>query len=193
MKKFLCLNAMLLFLNVSYSQLYQEKGPKPKILENNMLRFNLLSPGIDFELGIFKNQTIMGGVGLGATYYEEGYTFGLGLNAQYRYYYNLNQRIKNDKVISGNSGNYFGAARSIFFSQLRISTDIDGPKDFNIGYYGLIYGIQRTYEKGLSFDVSGGVGYYLGDGIPSGYGPILNLKLGWVATKRKSKGIYFKN
>ncbi len=193
MKKFLCIIAMLLFLSVSYSQIYQEKGPKPKIVENTLLRFNLLSPGIDFELGIFKNQTIMGGVGIGVTYYQEGYTFGLGLNAQYRYYYNLNQRIKNDKVISGNSGNYFGASRSIFFSQLRISTDINRPSDFNIGYYGLIYGIQRTYEKGLSFDVSGGVGYYLGDGVPSGYGPILNLKLGWVATKRKSKGVYFKN
>jgi hypothetical protein len=191
MKKFLCVNAMLLFLSVSYSQLYQEKGPKPKIVENTLFRFNLLSPGFDFELGLFKNQTILGGVGLGGTYYNEGYTFGLGINAQYRYYYNLDRRIKNDKIIGGNSGNYIGAARSIFFSQLRISTDIDGPKDFNIGYYGLIYGIQRTYKKGFSFDISSGLGYYLGDGIPSGYGPILNLKFGWVLTKRKSKSIHF--
>ena len=65
-------------------------------------------------------------------------------------------------------------------------------KDFNVGYYGLIYGIQRTYPKGFSFDVSTGVGYYLGDGVPSGYGPILNLKVGWVLTKRKKKAIYFK-
>ena len=150
-----------------------------------------MSPGFDFELGIFKNQTVTGGLGLGLAYYEEGYAFGLALNTQYRIYHNLNRRIRNDKIIAGNSGNYFAAARSIYFNQLIFASDIDSD-DFNVGYYGALYGIQRTYENGLNFDVSAGLGYYLGDGIPSGYGPAFNVKIGWIITKRKKKAIYFK-
>ncbi len=191
MKKLLFL--LLLFFShyQLQSQLLSEKGSKPKIVENVQVKFNLFSPGIDFEIGIFRNQTAVGGVGLGLAYYEEGYAFGLALNTEYRFYHNLDRRIKKDKVIAGNSGNYIGAARSIYFNQLIFATNIPSD-DFNVGYYGLIYGIQRTFESGLNFDVSSGVGYYLGDGIPSGYGPILNLKIGWVATKRKNKAVYFK-
>ena len=168
------------------SQRSLEKGPKPKIVEPVQIRINFLSPGIDFELGLFKNQTITGGLGLGLAYYEEGYAFGLALNTEYRYYYNFKKRIRKDKTISGNSGNYIGGARAIFFDQLILATDI--PRDnFNIGYYGAIYGLQRTFEKGLNIDVSTGVGYYLGDGALSGFGPIFNLKIGWVATKRKKE------
>ncbi|MBT8187985.1 MAG: hypothetical protein HKP38_08370 [Croceitalea sp.] len=193
MKKSILSMTSLIFVVYANGQLYQtsENGPKPKIVENAQLKFNLLSPGIDFELGIFKNQTLVGGLGLGLAYYEEGYAFGLALNSEYRYYHNLDRRINNDKVIAGNSGNYLGAARSIYFNPLIFATDIPS-NNFNIGYYGLIYGIQRTYESGFNFDVSSGVGYYLGDGIPSGYGPFLNIKIGWVATKRKKKAIYFK-
>lgn len=174
------------------AQFLSEGRGKPRIVENLQVKFNLLSPGIDFEIGLFQNQTLVGGVGLGVGYYEEGYVFGLALNSEYRYYYNLKRRIRNDKTIGGNSGNYFGATRKIFFDPLIIATDIPS-NDFNVGYYGLIHGVQRTTENGFHFDISGGVGYYLGDGVKSGYGPILSVKLGWVATKRKKKAIYFKD
>ena len=184
---------MLLYCSLSsiHAQFLQEKGAKPKIVENLQFRFNLISPGFDFEIGIFKNQTLVGGAGLGVAYYEQGYAFGLALNSEYRFYHNLNRRIRNDKVIAGNSGDYFAAARSIYFNPLIFATNIPSD-DFNIGYFGGLYGIQRTYENGFNFDVSSGVGYYLGDGIPSGIGPILNIKIGWVRTKRKKKAIYFK-
>lgn len=191
MKKLLIL---LVFLSLGMKlngQLISEKGSKLKIVENTQLKFNLLSPGFDFEIGLFKNQTIVGGVGLGLAYYDEGYAFGLALNSEYRFYHNLDKRVDKDKVIAGNSGNYVAAARSIYFNPLIFTTDIPSD-DFNIGYYGLIYGVQRTFEKGFNIDVSSGIGYYLGDGIPSGYGPILNIKMGWVATKRKKKAIFFK-
>lgn len=186
MKKLL---ATLVFIGFTFNasaQFSEEKGPKPKIVENAQVKFNLFSPGIDFEIGLFKNQTIYGGVGLGFAYYQEGYAFGLALNSEYRFYYNLGRRQKNNKIVAGNSGNYFAAARSIYFDPLIFVTNI--PSDnFNIGYYGVLHGVQRTFKNGFNFDVSAGVGYYLGYGVPSGYGPILNLKIGWVATKRKSK------
>ena len=190
-KRHCCIVLVLLLSLPVLAQRSLEKGPKPKIVEPVQVRFNLFSPGIDFEIGLFKNQTIFGGLGLGFAYYEEGYAFGLALNTEYRFYYNLKKRIRQNKVIAGNSGNYIGAARAIFFDPLVFATDIPG-EDFNIGYYGALYGIQRTFKKGLNIDVSTGVGYYRGDGALSGLGPILNLMIGWVATKRKSKGIYHK-
>lgn len=192
MKRTLFIVLLLCSTSPIWSQFIQEKGPKPKIVEKIQLRFNLISPGFDFEIGLFKNQTIVGGVGLGLAYYEEGYAFGLALNSEYRFYHNFKRRIRNDKIIAGNSGDYFAAARSIYFDQLIFATNIEG-NNFNIGYYGGLYGIQRTFENGFNFDISTGVGYYLGDGALSGFGPILNLKFGWIPTKRKSKGIYFKD
>ncbi|WP_136468962.1 hypothetical protein [Flagellimonas onchidii] len=189
-KAILALLMVMFCAQSSRGQSYEGKGARTKIVEKTQFRLNLLSPGFDFEIGIFKNQTIVGGAGVGLAYYEEGHAFGIAATAQYRLYHNLNKRIKNDKVIAGNSGNYIAASCSIYFDQLIISTDIPSA-NFNIGYFGLVYGVQRTYENGFNFDVSVGPGYYLGDGVPSGYGPILNLKFGWVATKRKSQRIYF--
>ncbi len=156
-------------------------------LERHQLRFDLLSPGLSYELGIFKNQSVSTSLGLGLATYQEGYAYGLAMNNRYRYYHNFSRRINMGKNVSGNSGNYIAAAQAIFFSQLRIATNIEGPSDFNLGFYGMVYGIQRTYPKGFNFNVELGAGYYQGDGIPSGYGPLFSFNFGWVATKRKSR------
>ena len=190
--KYLLLLIVFVAISNAHAQQIQEKGKKPKQVESAQLRFNLLSPGIDFELGLFKNQTVAGGVGLGLATYKEGYLFGVALNTRYRYYYNLNRRVRLNKEIAGNSGNYIAAAQAIFFSQLRVATNIEGPDDFNLGFFGMVYGLQRTTKKGFNIDVELGAGYYRGDGVPSNLGPLFGLKLGWVPTKRKSKSIYWK-
>lgn len=156
-------------------------------LERQQFKFNLISPGFNYELGLFKNQSVSGGLGFGVATYEEGYALGLVLHTRYRYYHNFNRRNRLKKNVSGNSGNYIAAARSIFFSQVRLATNIEGPDDFNIGFYGVTYGIQRTYKNGLNFNAELGAGYYLGDGALDGYGPLFNFSFGWVATKRKSR------
>lgn len=156
-------------------------------LERHQFKFDLFAPGLSYELGIFRNQTVSTNLGLGLATYQEGYALGLAWNNRYRYYHNLSRRANNNKNVSGNSGNYIAAAQAIFFSQLRLATDIEGPDDFNLGFYGLVYGIQRTYPKGFNFNVELGAGYYRGDGAVSGYGPLLSLNFGWVATKRKSR------
>ncbi len=156
-------------------------------LERHQFKFDLLSPGISYELGIAKNVSASGGLGLGYATYEAGYAAGLTLHTRVRYYHNFNRRINQNKNVSGNSGNYLAAARSIFFSPLRLGTNIEGPEDFNLGVYGVTYGIQRTYENGFNFNAELGGGYYRGDGVPNGYGPLFNFTFGWVATKRKSR------
>lgn len=164
-----------------------EKGSGLINLEQHQFKFNFFNPGISYEFGLFRNQSVSVDVGLGAAIYEEGYTYGLALNNRYRYYHNFNRRLRKDKNVSGNSGNYIAAAQAIFFSQVRLATDINGPDDFNLGFYGMVYGIQRTYPKGFNFNAELGAGYYKGDGVPSGYGPMVSFKFGWVATKRKSR------
>lgn len=171
---------------------WQERGGTFDLahLERHQFKLNLLSPGFTYELGLFKNQSVSTNLGLATATYEEGYVFGLASNNRYRYYHNFNRRERLDKNTSGNSGNYIAAAQAIFFSQLRISTDVEGPSDFNLGFYGMVYGIQRTYEKGFNFNAEVGAGYYRGDGVPNGYGPLISFTFGWVATKRKKKDPY---
>ncbi|KKM27977.1 hypothetical protein LCGC14_1569280 [marine sediment metagenome] len=156
-------------------------------LERHQFKFDLFSPGFSYELGLFKNQSVSTNLGLGMATYQEGWNYGLALNTRYRYYHNFERRIGMDKNVSGNSGNYIAAAQAIYFSQLRIDTNIKGPSDFNLGFYGIVYGIQRTYPKGFNFNAEFGAGYYRGDGVPSGYGPLFGFTFGWVATKRKSR------
>jgi hypothetical protein len=188
MKK-ITLILLLFIVNFGYSQIngITEKGSGIVNLERHQFKFDLLSPGISYEIGLFRNQTVSTDVGLGAATYGEGYAYGLAMNNRYRYYHNFNRRINRDKNVSGNSGNYIAAAQAIFFSQLRLSTNIEGPDDFNLGFYGMVYGIQRTYQKGFNFNAELGAGFYKGDGVSDGYGPLVSFKFGWVATKRKSR------
>ncbi len=156
-------------------------------LERHQFKFDLFVPGISYELGLFKNQSVSSSLGLGMAAYEPGYNIGLAMNNRYRYYHNFNRRNDLGKNVSGNSGNYIAAAQAIFFSQLRLTTNISGPDDFNIGFYGIVYGVQRTYAKGFNFTAELGGGYYKGDGIPSGFGPLIGFNFSWVATKRRSR------
>lgn len=187
MNKNLLLLALCVFGYQLKAQQTSEKGNGIVNLERHQFKFDLLSPGISYELGLFKNQSVSTALGLGMAAYEPGYVFGLALNNRYRYYHNFQRRINMDKNVSGNSGNYIAAAQAIFFSQARLTTNIIGPDDFNVGFYGMVYGVQRTYPKGFNFNAELGAGYYRGDGIPSGYGPLIGFTFGWVATKRKSR------
>ena len=187
--KYIIVFIVLCFVSTITQAQWQERGGTFDLahLERHQFKLNLLSPGFTYELGLFKNQSVSTNLGLATATYQEGYVFGLASNNRYRYYHNFNRRERLDKNTSGNSGNYIAAAQAIFFSQLRIATNVEGPDDFNLGFYGMVYGIQRTYEKGFNFNVELGAGYYKGDGALDGYGPLFNFTFGWVATKRKKK------
>jgi hypothetical protein len=163
-----------------------ERGSALIHLEKQQFKLDLLSPGISYELGLFRNQSVSSSLGLATATYGEGYALGIALNSRYRYYHNFRRRENLRKNTSGNSGNYIAAAQALFFSQLRLTTNIE-PDDYNLGFYGMVYGIQRTYENGFNFNVEIGGGYYRGDGVPSGYGPLIGMNFGWVAARRKSR------
>ena len=156
-------------------------------LERHQFKLNLFGPGLSYELGLFKDVSASTSFNPAFARYQEGYTFGFAWHTRLRFYHNFDRRVSMNKNVSGNSGNYISAARSIFWGPLQISKSINGPNDFAIAFYGGVYGIQRTYKKGFNFNAEIGYGYFDGDGVANGHGPLLNFTFGWVATKRKSR------
>ncbi len=171
------------------SQRLQEKGWGIINLERHQFTINLLGPGIRYEFGLFRNVSVSTSFTPGFATYEEGYTFGFAWHTRIRYYHNFENRLDINKNIVGNSADYIAPAQSIFWGPLQVSQDLRGDKDFAVSFYGGVYGIQRTYRSGFNFNAEVGVGYYRGDGVLSGYGPLLNFTFGWVATRRKSKSV----
>lgn len=195
MKKtvFFAICAVLMIVNTSASGQVEKRGNFFDLinLERHQVKLNFLGPGLSYELGLFKNVSASTSFNPAIASYQPGYTFGFAWHTRLRYYHNFDRRIDLDKNVSGNSGNYVSVARSIFWGPLQISNSLNGPDDFALAFFGGVYGIQRTYPKGFNFNVEIGAGYYSGDGVPNGYGPLLNFTFGWVATKRKSRKLTF--
>ncbi|MEN1783655.1 MAG: hypothetical protein AAGF77_00825 [Bacteroidota bacterium] len=183
---------VLLSGNISAQQ-FTEKGIGIVNLERHQLTLNLLGPGFRYELGLFRNVSVSTSFTPSLAIYEEGHTFGYAWHTRLRYYYNFKNRVDHNKNVVGNSANYISAARSVFWGPLQITDNLNGPDDFGLAFYGGVYGIQRTYAKGFNFNVELGLGYYRGDGVFNGYGGLLNVTFGWVATKRRSKKIQWLN
>lgn len=181
---------LCLFFLFAYSGKVQaqtnEKGFGIVNLERHQFTFNIFGPGIRYELGLFKNVSVSTSFNPALAYYSEGYTFGFAWHTRLRYYLNFENRLDVNKNITGNSADYISAARSVFWGPLQLADNLNAPSDFAIAFYGGVYGVQRTNRKGFNVNAELGFGYYRGDGVPNGYGPLLNVTFGWVATKRKS-------
>lgn len=178
---FLCISSF--FIAQLQAQSISEKGMGIVNLERHQFSFGT---GFRYEIGLFRNVSASTGIAPGVAAYEPGYTIGLAWNTRIRYYHNFQERLDINKNVTGNSANYIGPARSAFFGALQL-TDSFLVDDFNLEFFGGVYGIQRTYSKGFNFNAELGFGYYKGDGIANGYGPLFSFSLGWVATKRKAR------
>ena len=187
-KPFLLLVGIFVF-SLSYlnGQFLQEKGYGIINLERHQLTINLLGPGLRYELGLLRNVSVSTSFTPGLATYQEGYSFGFAWHLRIRYYHNFNTRLDINKNIVGNSADYLAPARSVFWAPLQISDNLREDNNWAVAFYGGVYGIQRTYRKGFNFNAEAGFGYYRGDGVPDGFGPMINFTFGWVATKRKSR------
>ncbi|QCX02368.1 hypothetical protein FGM00_12775 [Aggregatimonas sangjinii] len=186
-------NILLLFL-LSFSiylhgqiRKISEQGNGLINLERHQVKLNMFGPGVSYELGLFRNVSVSTSLGPAIATYSEGYTFGFAWHTRLRYYHNFKRRLDMRKNVTGNSGDYLSAARSVFWAPLQLSNNLDAPSDFALAFYGGVYGIQRTYPKGFNFTAELGLGYYRGDGVLDGYGPLFNFTFGWVATKRRNR------
>jgi len=188
MKKF---TLILLFLSVTtQAQIrdFSEKGNGLINLERHQFTINLLGPGIRYELGLFKNVSASTSFTPAFARYQEGYTLGYAWHTRIRYYHNFQERLDINKNVVGNSANYIGPARSVFWEPVQFTDNItDGSSDYDFAFYGAVYGIQRTNRKGFNINAEVGYGYFDGNGVDNGHGFMVNFTFGWVATKRKPR------
>jgi len=114
-KLFFTATFLILFNANVQAQRFSEKGWGLVNLEKHQVKFNLVSPGLSYEIGLFKNTTASTSFGLGLATYEEGYSFGFAWHTRLRYYTNLKRRLNLNKNVAGNSGDYIAPARSVFW------------------------------------------------------------------------------
>ena len=159
-----------------------------KNCEIRQLKINIFNPGVEYEMALGVNSTLDFRVAWQAAIEPasenpvEDFDFFPAITVQNRYYHNFNGRDSRGRQIYGNSGNYIAPSVAIFSPDSRIVNNelIDGIH----GYAGLVYGVQRSYNSGLSFSIDAGAGYYVGP-FRGGIQPVINLSIGWIVSEKR--------
>lgn len=156
-----------------------------KNVEGSQLQLSLPLPSILYELGVGKNSTTsleaITGFGLrGCTDCKINFGVYPILRGQYRYYYNMERRLKKGKNINGNSGNYVAA----LVAYQNGSPIIGNLNTTTVLGVGPVYGIQRTYKRGFFYRLEGGIAF-VQDDFDEGVGLVLAARVGWVIRKRR--------
>lgn len=181
---------LLLALAPLHAQRTLERGFGSTRLEQHRLQLNLVMPGLQYEFALGRNLTMGAGVGLGLATPEEGYSLAPAYRAQSRYYTNLGRRERLGRNISGNSGDYFAATFSHFFTRWELAGNMDNSGR-DLVFFGPAYGLQRTYKGGWSANLELGAGWYFSNRDPIGMGPSIHLNLGWNPfAKKKQKPVF---
>lgn len=152
-------------------------------VSSNMFKLNILRTGLAYEKSVSKLSTINLDANFTPFFKKENSGIGspkffLNFNGHYRYYYNLEKRLKKGKNISGNSGNYLALGSSYYFKSLDESRAVS----FNDGFStSAVWGLQRTYKSGINININTGIGYNFNkQTINSKIKPIINFTIGWV-------------
>jgi len=159
----------------------------PKQVEDGLFKINALTPGASYELGVSNTTTLNFDVLLGVEVRggsERSTEFGIypSLGAEFRKYVNMDRRLRKEKDISGNSGNYVS-----FTNQFQFGSPLIGNLNQSSDYYyliGVVYGIQRMRPKGFYWGVSFGPSI-IKDNLDVNAAVVLDLRLGWVLGQRK--------
>ena len=159
-----------------------------KNCELRQLKINAISPGLEYEMATGVNSTLDIRVALKPSldpFTEsplENYELFPAITIQNRYYYNFNGRDRRGNQIYGNSANFVAPSVSLFESGTRV---VDGQvAEGAFATAGLVTGLQRSFNSGLSFAIDAGGAYYLGP-FRGGIYPVLNLSIGWIISERR--------
>ena len=180
MRRFLLL-VMLFTCFLSHSQY-------GKNCEIRQIKLNIFNPGLEYEMGVGVNSTldfrVAWQVALEPASSEpaQDLDFFPAITTQYRFYHNFNGRYHRRRSIYGNSGNYIAPTAALFSPGERTVEGqlVDGVH----GYGGLVYGIQRSYNSGISFSIDAGAGYYAGP-FKGGIYPVVNLSIGFIISEKR--------
>lgn len=128
--------------------------------QENLLKVGFLGPNIEYESSINSNMSLRSeaGLSLGFGYGGNaiGWIFNYGLYAKIspRFYYNLENRLQDDKSIKNYSANYFS-----FVSMAYLNSILSNENDPNQYILGPTWGIQRNLGSSwyLNFEVGPGM------------------------------------
>ena len=159
-----------------------------KNCEIRQIKLNIFNPGLEYEMGVGVNSTldfrVAWQVALEPASSEptQNLDFFPAITTQYRFYHNFNGRYHRRRSIYGNSGNYIAPTATLFSPGERTVEGqlVDGVH----GYGGLVYGIQRSYNSGISFSIDAGAGYYAGP-FKGGIYPVVNLSIGFIISEKR--------
>jgi hypothetical protein len=151
------------------------------LLRDNQLRLNFINPGFTFEKSIsnvsslvFQSEIIYGFNIRGSV---TNHLFSPLIEAQYRYYYNLNCRKEKQKNISNNSGSYLAASTMYGFKPINNDNFISIYDGFTVG---ALWGFQKTYKSKLNIGTEVGLGYNISDKQLKKIVPLIGIKFGYV-------------
>ncbi|WP_435623141.1 hypothetical protein [Flagellimonas sp.] len=159
-----------------------------KNCEVRQIKINMFHPGLEYEMSLGVNSTLDARVAYQFSldpFKErpiENYKLFPAITIQNRYYYNFDKRATGGRQIYGNSANYIAPSASVFFAGDDFVGD-DIPRS-TFATAGLVTGIQRSYNSGLSFSVDVGAAYYLGE-FNGGIHPVFNLSIGWIVSEKR--------
>lgn len=176
MKKLIITNILIVFTLKNFAQ-------NKTFVKDNLIRLNVLTPGITYEKGISKIQTLCLDANLSlvpTTSDETGLAKTVFFRLQYRNYYNLNKRLEMSKNINNNSGNYYAINSSYYFKSISDNDFININDGLSVG---VVWGLQRTYKNGININLNTGMGYVFSSRKSktlSPITPIINFTVGWV-------------
>ncbi len=163
-------------------------GQFGKNCELRQLKINIFNPGLEYEMALGVNSTLdiraAWQLALEPASSEplENYDFFPAITVQNRYYHNFNGRYRRGRDIYGNSGNYLAPTVAVFSPDAR---NVEGKQVDGVhGYGGLVYGIQRSFNSGLSFSIDAGAAYYVGP-FKGDILPVVNLSIGWIISEKR--------
>jgi hypothetical protein len=195
MKNLLLIGSIIIL--VSSNLIAQEQNTDVPGVKDNLFKVNFLVPGVEYEIGLDKYNTInlSFDIGFQIAVYDNGFKTDTEIfirpiiGGQFRHYYNFGARKSKGKVIKNNSANFVALDVTYMFKPFnQPSTEtFEAGSVFGIGP---VWGINRTYETGFSLSLYIGAGYVLQDFKTdlfdtSGIGFLGGFRLGFVTNRDK--------
>lgn len=167
----------LLFANIIIAQ-------QILTVKKSLFKINVLTPSLVYEYGFNDKITLYSELSLGFLYnynatFGSSSAFNLNINEQFRYYYNFEKRLKNNKKTNCNSANYLALTAINSFKPFA-GKNLDKFYFENNFVIGPVWGLQRTYGGNFNLDLNLGLGAKIAQNNKNPIIPIINFTLGWV-------------
>lgn len=129
-----------------------------------MLNIHAIEPALNFQYGFANRFSLVAQIGITGgvitsfsnNQFNLFYYLSPKAVGQFRYYYNVDRRVRQGKVTSRNSANFIGLHTSYVFRPILKNFSDPYPSRFLIGP---VWGVQRTSRGGVNFN------FYTGPGI----------------------------